>query len=49
MKRNILWVEMTKKMKAREEYLEEFYATHTCIGKYPNTQWVKSGNGDEEE
>jgi len=40
----------TKKMKARAEYLEEFYATHTWIGKYPNAQWVKSGyEGGEEE
>ena len=43
-------MKVTKKMKAREAYLEEFYATHTWIGKYPNAQWVKSGDvGDEEE
>ena len=42
-------MKMTKKMKVREKYLEEFYATHTWIGKYPNAQWVKSGNGDEED
>ena len=46
-------MKMTKKMIAREEYLEEFYATHIWIGKYPNAQWVKSGlfsgDGNEEE
>ena len=40
-------MKMTKKMKAREKYLEEFYATHTWKGM--EIGWIPKEVREEEE
>jgi len=49
-KKNIQWVKMTKKMKARQKYLEKFYATHTYVsGGRDLGHWIPNEVREEEE